>query len=670
MAWIAAYAFPGLIGLREDMSDGPARAGGLCGATNDEEDVRMSTGPGFALRSRARLICCIMAGALLVFALGASSADAMKAKKPKHFFYLALGDSISYGYSLVKFDQNLTAECSGHPESGTCEPPSAFEPGLENYVFGKEIKKGAAIKPSKKETTLNLSCPGETSSGLIGHNVSFGGGAGAEFNPCGWHNTSHFRRHFEYGSVSQLEAAAGLITGNPEGQAAAVNLVSINIGSNDELHVLGLCRSKAYREGKFGPGTTEAECVEKEAPALFGKILTNIGHVIGVLRGAGYTGDVVVLGFYNPFGILVHSTDVLQAALNHELEEVVKGGGYGPGVKVANPFGTINAGGVGAPAEKSALEANTEFYSPMAIADELANVTASEELHHSPNLAEVTGFEEAFGSGCVEGVSVRPKFEDSKCETANPSGKFQKEVPDLAEAILEQEIEGEPNLAIVTFAQEHNGSPNLAEVEAFQEAHGSPNLAETEAFEEAHGTPNLAEVTANAEANGVCGPKLASPTGRFKDANCSEEEPLNKGEYERVKPNLKEATEAHEAEAHAGYIAACEGKGHNLAECEVAWLSEGKAEYEATVKAAFDHEVKVAFDEAVEAGFDAAVKAGFDAAVKTAFDEGIHNLYRAKVRFAFDKQVREGFEAAGSPGDIHPSKAGYKVLGNLVKANK
>jgi len=627
----------------------------------------MSTGSGFALRSSMRLICCIMAGALLVFALGATSAEA-KVKKPKHFFYLALGDSISYGYSLVKFDENLGPCSKGLGEPG-CEPPSAFEPGLENYVFGKEIKKGTAIKPSKKTSTINLSCPGETSSGLIGHNVGFGGGAGAEFNPCGWHNSSGFRRHYEYGSVSQLEAAAGLITGNPEGQAAAISLVSINIGSNDELHVLGACRNSLYREAHGY--ANEGECVEKEAPALFGKILTHMGDTVAVLRGAGYTGHIVILGFYNPFGVLVHSTDALQEALNGELENQVAKGTYGPGVKVANPYSTFNDGHEGGAGEKAALTTNTEFYNPAAIADELASTTKGlEEKGGECKKAKVAGKGQFNNPGCTEPGGSK-EFEKASPSLAEAEG-FQEAFgkPDLAEVIAEQELEGEPNLATVTEANEKNGKPNLPEVEAFQEASGKPNLAEAEAFQEASGKPNLAEATAFTEANGVCGPKLGTKTGRFNDAACSEENVLKEGEYERVKPNLKEATEAHEAEAHAGYIAACEGKGKSLAECEVGWATEGKAEYEAAVKKAFDEEVEAGFDEAVEAGFDAAVKAGFDAAVKTAFDEGIENIFDHKVQFAFDKAVREGFEAAGSPGDIHPSHAGYKVLGNLVKANK
>jgi hypothetical protein len=596
----------------------------------------MLTGSGSARRRRARLICCIMAGALLVFALGATSAEA-KTKKVKHHYYLALGDSISYGYSLVKFDENLTAECATKPAEGTCEPPTAFEPGFENYIFGKVTKKG--IKPSKKESTINLSCPGETSTGLIGHNGALGGGAGAEFNPCGWHNTDHFRRHEEYGTISQVEAAMGLMTGNAEHNPEAINLVSINIGSNDELHVLGECRSEAYRTAHSF--SSESECVEHEAPALFGKILSNIGHTIGDLRAAGYKGDVVVLGFYNPFGVLSHATDALQEALNHELEKTVSEGLYGPGVKVANPFMTFNAGGVGGATEKSALETNTEFYNPAAIADELASITASEELNHHPNLAEATAFTEAYGQCSAKLAEATHRFEDALCtkEQSHHEGEYERVNPNLAEVLAFEEAHASPaNLAETTAYEEAHGSPNLAETEAFEEASGSPNLAETEAFEEASGSPNLAETEAFEEAHGS--------------------------------PDLAESIAAHEAEAHAGFVGECETHGGTHEQCEEKWTTEGKPGYEAAVKTSFDEAVEAGFDEAVEAGFDSAVKAGYDAAVKKAFDSTFEFFFRATVKHAFDEQVKAGFEAAGSPGDIHPSKVGYAALGSLIKANK
>lgn len=557
-----------------------------------------TNGSGLSFRSRRRMLMFCMAAALLVPAVFASAASAKKPPKPKHFYYLALGDSISYGYSLVKFDENKAACKTEGPEGLNCEPPSAFENGFVNYVanFGKLPKKG-------KTSTVNLSCPGETSSGLIGHNELLGGGKGAAFNPCAWHNVAKFRRHYEYGTASQLEAALGLAKANP----GAITLVSLQIGSNDELAVLGACRSKAYREAHKPPFASEAECVEQEAPALFEKIIKNMGDAIGVLRAGGYSGPVVVLGFYNPFGFLQHATDALQSKLNETIEGVIAKGEYGPRVRYANPFPVVNAGGVGGATEKEALKKYTEFYSIFAIEDERIGV---DEEHEASELPGITAFEECCGS------------------------------PNLAETTAFLEKEGIPGiappLATLEAEQEAGGKPNLAEAEAFQEAAGKPNLAEAEAFQETSGKPNLEE------------------SEKFQE--------------ESGKPNLKEATEAHEAEAHAGYIAACEGKGKNLAECEIGWATEGKAEYEAGVEQSFDEGVEAGFDAAVENGFDEAVEAGFDSAVKSAFDGLVKAAFDGEVKRVFIEKVNEGFAAAGSPGDIHPSALGYEELGKLVSA--
>src|ERR1700704_3317611 len=168
-----------------------------------------TNGSRLAFRSRRSLIVCCMAAVLLVSALYTSTASAAKKPpKPTHFYYLALGDSISYGYTQVKYFDNHPACVKEGISSPNCEPPAVFETGFVNYLSSR-------LPLPKKTSTLNLSCPKETSTGLIGHNVALGGGPRAAFNPCAWHNEVGFRRHYEYGSVSQLEAAVGFAQANP-----------------------------------------------------------------------------------------------------------------------------------------------------------------------------------------------------------------------------------------------------------------------------------------------------------------------------------------------------------------------------------------------------------------------------------------------------------------------
>src|SRR5271165_2132067 len=94
-----------------------------------------------------RLIGCLAAVALLCSALFASVASAKKSPPTNKTTYIAMGDSISYGYSEQKFDENLPAE-----------PASAFEGGYVNKVGEKLAKKEA--KENNLLETKNLSCPG------------------------------------------------------------------------------------------------------------------------------------------------------------------------------------------------------------------------------------------------------------------------------------------------------------------------------------------------------------------------------------------------------------------------------------------------------------------------------------------------------------------------------
>jgi lysophospholipase L1-like esterase len=288
--------------------------------------------------AKARLIGCCMAAVLVITGVLAATASA---KKPETN-YIGLGDSLAFGYTQQKFEENFPTE-----------NPEAFEEGYVT-LLGKKLAK-LEKEAGNKLSTVNLGCPGEVSDGLIGHNEAFGGGAGAEFNPCAYHNVTGFPLHFEHGSSSQLEAAFGVVSANP----SATKVVTINIGSNDELKIVSLCENPAYlTEHGF---ETLNECITHEAGeegyfypgGAFHHIIANTGQVIGVLRAAGYSGPVAVLGFYNPQTFILPNSDQLQEILNFFFEEAITEGKLGPGVVYANPFPIIN------PQENEALEHKT-----------------------------------------------------------------------------------------------------------------------------------------------------------------------------------------------------------------------------------------------------------------------------------------------------------------------
>ena len=296
--------------------------------------MQAKTGFAFSLRSRSWIVGICMAVALVATGLTASAASAKPVLPPSA--YVALGDSISFGYTQQKFEENFPTE-----------PPSAFEGGFVNRLAKKltknEKEAGYALN------IANLACPGEVSDGLVGENPLLGGGGEANGKPddapCGWHNVDGFPRHVEYGPVSQFEAAIGAVTN----LAVPVHLVTINIGSNDELAIVAACETRpTWPNTASSAVSTNASSMKPGQKVItskggaFGHIISNTGDVIGVLRAFGYTGPVAIVGFYNPQAIVLPGSDALQIALNEAFEFYVGGGAFGPGVLYVNPFPVFN----------------------------------------------------------------------------------------------------------------------------------------------------------------------------------------------------------------------------------------------------------------------------------------------------------------------------------------
>jgi lysophospholipase L1-like esterase len=118
---------------------------------------------------------------------------------PPKSIYLALGDSLAFGYQQAKFLDNLPTE-----------DPAAFNTGYVDF-FARDLRE---IKP--RIQTVNLSCPGESTDSLLG------------LATCIYHPP--YPLHSNY-SGSQIDAALALLRAHP-GQ---VSPITIDIGSNDLL---------------------------------------------------------------------------------------------------------------------------------------------------------------------------------------------------------------------------------------------------------------------------------------------------------------------------------------------------------------------------------------------------------------------------------------------------
>lgn len=300
---------------------------------------------GFAVsfRSRTRLMGCVMAIVLALSALAfASTASAKTGSKPN---YLALGDSLAFGYSQQLFNENEKLGA----------PPTAFEHGYVNDYFATFKNMGSLT---------NNGCPGETTDSMIG-NGPLGAAMASALgttgeSPCAYHKLG-LPLHHEYGGgKSQLESAletiaAGANMGRP------IKTVTLDIGPNDELRQVKECEKEVTEEftnegkSKYGGGPEEAvkHCIEVHVPGLFKHILTNIAGSLFVIRngasfgGVNYAEKIVVLGVYNAFGAvftpgkeLLSGSNAIATALNSEEAKLVTKPEYG--ACYANSLPTFN----------------------------------------------------------------------------------------------------------------------------------------------------------------------------------------------------------------------------------------------------------------------------------------------------------------------------------------
>lgn len=257
-------------------------------------------------RARARLL----AGVAVVVAFGALVlAPAAGATGPGNT-YLALGDSLAYGYHQAQFQQELK-------EKGFVEAAN-FDDG---YVddFGATLK---LLNPKLK--IVNDGCPGETTETFI--KGSGLGGAFCAGGPTGSPFPKAFLHHAYPGT--QLEDALAIA------KESGTGTITLDIGANDILQFLG---------HTCGFPVTFS-CSEAEVEAEIGHVVTNIGVILAQLRAAVPTAKIVFVSQYNPYPTVLSPEgrgDATVEALNAAIKSVAAGFG----VKFANTTRVINFSG-------------------------------------------------------------------------------------------------------------------------------------------------------------------------------------------------------------------------------------------------------------------------------------------------------------------------------------
>ncbi len=217
--------------------------------------------------------------------------------------YLALGDSLAYGYHRAQFEEE-------YPHVN----PETFDEGYVND-FAQLVK---AFNPNVK--LINDGCPGEGTETMI-HGSGVPGF-------CGGEDASPFPYvflHHPYSTSTQLSDALAILHENPN-----VSPITLDIGANDLLHFLAAkCDFPAANN-----------CTEAEFAAEFAHIAGNVAIILAQLRAAAPHAQMILVGLYNPYPAFPsEGGDKLTAGLNKALEAAASSV---PGTSFADPLPLFN----------------------------------------------------------------------------------------------------------------------------------------------------------------------------------------------------------------------------------------------------------------------------------------------------------------------------------------
>jgi lysophospholipase L1-like esterase len=204
------------------------------------------------------------------------------------YTYLALGDSVAFGLN---------------PTLLTATPP----PASTFTGYPEVIASAGRLSGTNKE--VNASCPGETSGSF-----TTPGALDYGCNSAGPQGQPPYKTwaglHTNY-TGTQLSFAVSQLRANKH-----INLVTLGIGSNDVLLLLRNCNNDPVC---FGP----------QLPGLLQTYAGNLAYILQSIRGTGYKGALVLVGYYAPSADLIPIAQALNSTM----------------LAVGAQFGTIYADG-------------------------------------------------------------------------------------------------------------------------------------------------------------------------------------------------------------------------------------------------------------------------------------------------------------------------------------
>lgn len=240
-----------------------------------------------------RIITLAVAISALLEVIGASvtAAEPPPNFDPPRKYYLALGDSLAFGFQWRVFNEHYPSVS-----------PELFAHGYVDR-FGLML---AQVKPGIQ--TRNFGCVGETTDTFIQGGCLY--------------TSQGFDLHEEY-SGSQLDAALAFLRANP----GKVSPVTLNLGTNDLNALVDVCGS-------------DFACYQQQGPTVLSTIEANLDLILGAIRAAAPYTEIITFTSYTVAFLSDPRFLELTKALNAAIERT----GARHRARVADVFAAFNDG--------------------------------------------------------------------------------------------------------------------------------------------------------------------------------------------------------------------------------------------------------------------------------------------------------------------------------------
>ena len=178
--------------------------------------------------------------------------------------YVALGDSVAFGLDprLVPAPHFSCFSCPSFTASAPPRNADVFV-GYPEYL---RVRLGIAL--------VDAACPGETTASFSARVRTGQAAICAEFKAEDW-------LHVGYDGTQRRYALDVL------GRHPHVELVTVQVGANDVLDVVAACGA-------------DPTCVNDRIGGVLLAVRANLSDILSSIRSAGYTGPIVVPGYYAP----------------------------------------------------------------------------------------------------------------------------------------------------------------------------------------------------------------------------------------------------------------------------------------------------------------------------------------------------------------------------------